>query len=189
VEYVAEQHLSGLITPGASEALLEGVTRKVADGATRIVLTISSPGGQVKSAIRAFEELKSLPAELVTHGSGEVASMGAALYLAGEWRTAHADTTFLVHRNELVLGGKCFTTADLEARRVMAERLQRSTEMRQLDEWIRGLAQDDQFMRSLLVERTSVSESQAAALMEAAKPITAARAKDLGIVHEIIGQA
>jgi ATP-dependent protease ClpP protease subunit len=190
VEYVAEHTFSGVITPGASEALIEGVTVKAADGAARIVLDISSPGGDVEAAVQTYLRLSSLPVELVTHSSGEVSSMATVLYLAGQWRTANSSAEFLFHPTRLLLRtGDILTAADLREMRLNAERSRRTSEMLWLDAHISELARDDRRIRSIVVERTGMTEGEALTLMESAKPISATEATGLGIVHEIVSGA
>ena len=64
---------------------------------------MSTRGGEVACAMNAFKGLRDSSLEVVTRATGEVASMGVVLFLAGERRLATPEATFLLHPVRLVL--------------------------------------------------------------------------------------
>ena len=77
--------------------LLQLVEQKLTEGATRFVLLISSPGGSVFYGLSAYNYLKGIPAEVITHNFGSVISMGVVLFCAGSVRLSVPHATFLLH--------------------------------------------------------------------------------------------
>lgn len=84
-----------------SEASVNGLmtlcARAVATGETGIRIIISSDGGDIRQAFRAFYFLTTLPLELHTHNSGNVDSAAVLLFLAGTVRSAAAEAHFSLH--------------------------------------------------------------------------------------------
>src|ERR1039458_3786458 len=85
------------ITTQSSEGLLTRMAEHAYHGAERVRLVVSSPGGQVASTMTLITKLTESPIELVTHATGEIASMGVMLFLAGDKRLASPEATFLMH--------------------------------------------------------------------------------------------
>lgn len=91
---------SGEIDLSSSEALTAKMVERTYQGAERVILDISSPGGKVTPSLRLYRALRSTPFELVTRAVNEVDSMALMLYLAGDKRLAFPEATFLVHAIE-----------------------------------------------------------------------------------------
>src|SRR5688572_1746011 len=77
--------------------LMAAVQGKLAEGAKRFVVLISSPGGSVFYGLSAYNFLRGIPAEVHTHNFGQVDSMGLVLYCAGERRYSVPHGRFLLH--------------------------------------------------------------------------------------------
>jgi ATP-dependent protease ClpP protease subunit len=60
-------------------------------------LLLNTFGGNVNAGIFLHHILTGLPFKLITHNTGSVASIGVAVYLAGEERLACANSTFFTH--------------------------------------------------------------------------------------------
>lgn len=79
------------------KALRTNLCNLVEGGATNITLVINSPGGNVSMALQIYSLIRSLPAQITTHGQGFVQSAATILLLAGNERSADKETRFLFH--------------------------------------------------------------------------------------------
>jgi ATP-dependent Clp protease protease subunit len=78
-------------------ALMGAVEQKLAQGVNEIVLLISSQGGDVFHGLSAYNFLKGVPAEVVTHNFGSVDSISVVLFCAGRRRFSVPHARFLLH--------------------------------------------------------------------------------------------
>ena len=78
-------------------ALMEAIDQKMKQGQKDFVLLISSPGGSVFHGLSAYNYLKGLPANIVTHNFGSVDSIGVILYCGGKIRLSVPQARFLLH--------------------------------------------------------------------------------------------
>jgi ATP-dependent Clp protease protease subunit len=85
------------IVPQTTEALIAALTNFVNQGFREIHLLLSTPGGSVMHGITIYNVLRGLPITLTTHNVGNVDSIGAVIYLAGERRYACPQATFMLH--------------------------------------------------------------------------------------------
>jgi ATP-dependent protease ClpP protease subunit len=85
------------IVPQTTEALLRAISDFVNQGFQEIHLLLSTPGGSVMHGITIYNVLRGLPIQLVTHNVGNVDSIGAVIYLAGEQRYVCPQATFMLH--------------------------------------------------------------------------------------------
>jgi ATP-dependent protease ClpP protease subunit len=74
------------IVPQTSEVLTNAVTNLVNQGFREIHLLLSTPAGMVMLGITIYNMLRGLPIDLTTHNVGNVDSIVAVIYLAGEHR-------------------------------------------------------------------------------------------------------
>ena len=88
---------SAEIVPQTTEALIAALTNFVNQGFRDINLLLSTPGGSVMHGITIYNVLRGLPITLTTHNVGNVDSIGAVIYLAGERRYACPQSTFMLH--------------------------------------------------------------------------------------------
>jgi ATP-dependent protease ClpP protease subunit len=174
------------ITPSSSEALVARMVEYRYRDIHRVVLDVSSPGGQVESAMSIYRALRSVPFELVTRNVGEVASMGNLVFLAGDRRFATPEATFLLH--PIAFDGIVRRDAsDLRRARTKLERTCGSpSAMIELDRGIVRLEREDQEVQSILKQRTKLTGPEASALVREGKPVSADYALAVGIVHGII---
>src|ERR1700683_2069856 len=88
---------SAEINVNTTESLLATMADIVNQGIPRVILCLSTPGGDVMCGMDLYNVLRGLPFELVTHNVGNVDSIGNAVYLAGERRLASPHSTFMFH--------------------------------------------------------------------------------------------
>lgn len=81
----------------SAESLLDAMRRCADEGVPEVHLLLSTWGGSVTAGINLYNVLRAMPFRLVTHSAGDVASIGVAIYVAGEERIAAPNTTFLLH--------------------------------------------------------------------------------------------
>jgi len=77
--------------------LLSVIDAQLKNGTKRIILLISSPGGNVFFGLTAYNYLKGIPAEVITHNFGSVDSVATVIYCAGSERYSVPDGEFLFH--------------------------------------------------------------------------------------------
>jgi len=78
-------------------ALMRVVDKKLTQGARRMGLLISTPGGDVFQGLSAYNYLKGIPIEITTHNFGSADSIGVVLYCAGSRRLCVPHARFLLH--------------------------------------------------------------------------------------------
>jgi ATP-dependent protease ClpP protease subunit len=174
----AKVYISGPIVADSSEAgniypyttledvMLQLEYQKPFD-AVRVV--INSPGGRVDKGLGMFDYLTSLPGvTITTEAIGQCSSIANAVFLAGDVRLAHTHVESLVH---LPSGGAVGVTA--------AEAQQFADEM----------AECQQRLIALYVERAGVDEAAITALMSAQTVLTAEQLLANGIATQIVQPA
>ena len=77
--------------------LISAIEQKLREGFNRFVLLISSPGGEVIAGVTAYNFLKGIPAEIITHNFGNADSIAAVIYCAGSKRYCVPQGRFLLH--------------------------------------------------------------------------------------------
>ncbi|MFC2045801.1 ClpP family protease [Chloroflexota bacterium] len=77
--------------------LMQTIDQKMKEGATELVLLISSPGGTVLHGLSAYNYIKGLPLTITTHNFGSVDSIGVVLFCAGSKRLSVPQARFLLH--------------------------------------------------------------------------------------------
>jgi ATP-dependent Clp endopeptidase proteolytic subunit ClpP len=85
------------ITLRSVQELFNILRNKLREGTESLTILISSPGGQVNAGISAYNFLKGIPAEVITHNTGQVDSIGVVVFCAGSKRYCSPDTRFLIH--------------------------------------------------------------------------------------------
>ncbi len=147
--------------------LLAMVDQKLAAGVEAFTLLISSPGGTVFHGLTAYNYLKGIPAELVTHNFGSVDSVGVVLYCAGSKRLSVPHARFLLHGVSVGFGQN--------------ERL----EEKQLEERLKGLQIDMLNIAHVIAANTGKTEQEVNDAMIQRSTLSSAEAKDWGLVHDI----
>jgi ATP-dependent protease ClpP protease subunit len=158
---------SAEINVNTAEALIATIANLANQSVARVVLLISSPGGDVMSGMNAYNVLRALPIELVTHNVGNVDSIGNAVFLAGEHRYACPGSTFMFH-------GVAFIA---EAGKQFDEKL--------LTERLDSVLADQKRIGAIIEERSALTSKQIKPLFRDAQTKDAEWAVGAGIVHEI----
>jgi ATP-dependent Clp protease protease subunit len=148
-------------------ALMAAVEQKLAKGANKVVVLISSPGGTVFHGLSAYNFLKGIPAEVVTHNFGSVDSMGVVLLCAGDRRLSVPHARFLLH--------------GVQANFPQGAAL----EEKQLEERLKGLRIDIENIAGVIAATTGRSEKQVAKDMVNRTTLNPEQAVAYGLVHEI----
>lgn len=157
----------GAVDEAGVKAVMSTVEQKLRDGVTRVVLLISSPGGNVFAGITLYNFLKGIPAEVVTHNIGSTNSIAAAVFCAGDRRLSVPHGVFLIHgpRANFPQG------ASLEPD-VLAERLN-------------GLRADAENLAGIIAANTKRTEDQVMQDMLDRITLNPEQALNYGLVHEI----
>lgn len=148
-------------------ALLTVVDQKIKTGVDKISLLISSPGGTVFHGLSAYNFLKGIPAEVITHNFGSVDSIGVVLYCAGSKRFSVPHARFLLH--------------GVSAGFQQNERL----EEKQLEERLKGLQIDMLNIARVIAANTGKAVEAVNAAMLDRTTLSPEEAREWGLVHEI----
>lgn len=155
------------ITYASAESLLDVAGRCATQGVSEVRLLLSTYGGSVSAGINLYNVLRGMPFRLVTHNAGNVASIGVAIYVAGEERLTCANGTFLLHG----------VTNTPPPNQPFGAKWFRETHD--------GILADEARINSILAERTSLTAEQLAAHAETERKIDAETALTDGIAHRI----
>jgi len=187
------EEFSEEIWPQSCEALLAKMTEHACHGVEYVVLDVCSLGGEVASAMSVYQALCSPPFEFVTRNTGELASMGNLVFLAGKRRLAAPEATFLLHPITVKTPTGWPTAApwlDVEDMRNLRTKVERSGAppklFTELDLGIVRLAREEQEVQKIFEERTNLAGSAFRALVQGRTSLSAAEAYAVGIVHEIV---
>ncbi len=138
---------------------------KAKSGASnKVVLSINSPGGSVFDGWAIFNALKMSGKDITVRVMGIAASMASVIAMAGKRIEMPANSMMMVHN---AISGVC---GDAEDMREVADVLDKI----------------DASIVATYMARTGKSEDEVRALMAADTYMTAAEAKDLGFVDEVI---
>jgi ATP-dependent Clp protease protease subunit len=85
------------VIPETIAALMQIVDSKLKQGAKKLGLLISTPGGDVFQGLSAYNFLKGIPLEIVTHNFGSADSIGVVLFCSGSKRLSVPHARFLLH--------------------------------------------------------------------------------------------
>jgi len=85
------------VTLKSVQQLFNIIQDKLRSGTETITILISTPGGQVNAGITAYNFLMGIPAEVITHNTGQVDSIGMVIYCAGSKRHCSPNSRFLIH--------------------------------------------------------------------------------------------
>jgi len=164
---VAYVYFQGHINVGSTASLLAVMSHLETQGIPRVVLALTTGGGEIEAGMNLYDRLCALPFHLVTHAVETVQSMGMAIYLAGDERIVGPQATFMLHPS---------------ANRFQAGELVGVVALRQI---ISNLEASDAREASILEDRTSMSTDDAKAMVEATTVLNADQAVSVGVAHEI----
>lgn len=160
---------SAEVNPTTVEQLLAAVANLGNRGVKEVHLLLSTPGGNVREGLNAYNVLRALPVKLTTYNVGTVDSIGNVIFLAGERRLALPSTTFMFH-------GVGFTIGNTTHR----------FEEKDLRERLDGIEADHAKIASVIYERGNFEdEAEVRALFLAAATKDTAYALEKGLVHEV----
>jgi ATP-dependent protease ClpP protease subunit len=139
----------------------------VNQGFREVHLLLSTPGGSVMHGINIYNVLRGLPITLTTHNVGNVDSIGAVVYLAGERRYTCPQATFMLH-------GVAFGTA---APTQFFER--------NLRERLLSVQRDQERIKAIYNERAGIDPEVAEKFFLGESNINSAEAITRGLAHEV----
>jgi len=155
------------VVPDSIAALMEVVDKKLNQGAKKLGLLISSPGGDVFQGLSAYNFLRGIPMEITTHNFGSADSIGVVLFCAGSRRFSVPHARFLLH------GVQC--------------RFQQavSLEEKQLEERLKGLQIDMGNVARVIADTVNRDKERVIADMLNRTTLYPEQAIEYGLVHEI----
>jgi ATP-dependent Clp protease protease subunit len=148
-------------------ALMQVVDKKLSQGAKKMGLLISTPGGDVFHGISAYNFLKGIPLEITTHNFGSADSIGAVLFCAGTKRFSVPHARFLLHGVMVNFQGPV------------------SLEEKQLEERLKGLQIDMRNISSIIADTVKKDKQSVLNDMLNRTTLYPEQAIAYGLVHEI----
>jgi len=157
---------SAQIDPTTTESLIAQLAKLANEGVEHVYLALSTPGGSVMNGLNIYNILRAMPFEVTTHNVGNVASIGNAIFLAGDERYACPNTTFMFH-------GVGF---DIKNQRLGE---------RELREKLNNVLEDQKRIGAIIEERTRLTSRKAAGLFSRGQTKDTAFAVSTGIIDDI----
>ena len=127
---------TGIIEPGSATRIASAFNLTVNNGCDEIYLCLSSTGGFVADGIYLYNHIRSLPAKVIIHNIGTVASIATAVYVAASERFCSEHGVFMIHPTEMSQQGN-----------MRPERLQ---------DLLNAALAEDQRTEDILCQRTSI---------------------------------
>jgi ATP-dependent Clp protease, protease subunit len=110
----AQIYLAGNIDQNTVPRLINATSEVVARGAKSVLLALSSPGGNVYWGVTAYNFLRGLGVEIITHNAGQVDSIAGVVFCTGDTRFAVNQARFLIHGVSWTLAAsQAFSEKDL----------------------------------------------------------------------------
>ncbi len=147
--------------------LINIIQEKFNSGVRRFVILISSKGGSVFYGISAYNFLKGLPAEIITHNFGSVDSSAGVIYCAGTKRYSVPHARFLIHPVTWTYVGTTILPED------------------QMEENVKSLKLDMENIAKILAGTTGKTKDEILQVMKNRTNLSPEEAKTFGLVHEI----
>lgn len=164
----AQFYLAGSITGGTVKPLLDAVAQRVGAGSKSILVAISSPGGSIYWGITAYNYLRGLGVEVITHNAGQVDSISAVIFCAGERRLCVSEGRFLLHGVASTFPGTNPSLGEKD-----------------LQDRVNTLGKDRGSIASILSARTGTKLAEVRQNMLDTTILDAQEGKKYGFVHEI----
>lgn len=164
-------YLAGLISPVTVPPLIQTVSDRVGKGARSVLLALSSPGGNIYWGVTAYNFLRGLGVEVITHNVAQVDSIASVIYCSGDRRLCVPQGRFLLHGVAAQFQGTdvSISEKDLKSR-------------------LTGLEQDRDTIATILAARTGKPLGEVKADMLNGKIMNAEQGRDYGFVTEITEQ-
>ena len=155
------------VVPESIAALMQIVDKKLEQGAKKLGLLISSPGGDVFQGLSAYNFLKGIPLEITTHNFGSADSIGVVLFCSGSRRLSVPHARFLLH------GVQCNFHQPV------------SLEEKQLEERLKGLQIDMGNIACVIADTVKKDKEQVLQDMLNRTTLYPEQAIEYGLVHDI----
>ncbi len=155
------------VVPQTATALLKTIDAKVRNGARRIHLLLSSPGGSVFHGLSIYNWLRGIPVETYTYNFGSVDSIGVVLFCAGSKRFCVPHARFLIHGVSINFMGN------------------QQLDEKSLEEHIKGLRIDYQNIARVIADNTGKTPQSIEDAMNARTTLNSTEAQTYGLVHEV----
>ena len=155
------------VVPESVAALMQVVDNKIKQGAKKLGLLISSPGGDVFQGLSAYNFLKGIPIEITTHNFGSADSIGVVLFCSGSRRLSVPHARFLLH------GVQCNFHQPV------------SLEEKQLEERLKGLQIDMGNIARVIADTVNKDKEKVLDDMLNRTTLYPEQAVEYGLVHEI----
>jgi ATP-dependent Clp protease protease subunit len=133
----------------------------------KLKLLISSSGGDMDSAIRIYSYLKALSIEVETIAFSQIDSAANIIYAAGSKRIAIKGCRFFLHEGTFTTGAQTTTLHNHEEALSLFKELRK----KHID---------------ILSKETSKKEEEINKFLQESTILSAEKAKELGLVHEIM---
>lgn len=133
----------------------------------KVVLHVNSSGGDLDVACAFYDYIRLSGLHLVTVASGVVESAAVMLFLAGKERYASQFSSFLLHNPIIEMHHAELSEDNIEQTRLHVLTMR--------DRWL-----------EILSRELGVIKEEIRKISKDALPLTAERAKELGIVHHIV---
>jgi len=149
------------------EKMTQLVLEQLRQGVERFVVLMSSPGGNVNAGISAYNFLVGIPAEVITHNYGSVASIAAVLFCAGSKRFCVPNATFTIHG----------VTLEIKSKLTFNEK--------NMGERLASIKADREIMSKVISDTTGNSYTQVDHDILEGIVLNSEQALEYGLVHEI----
>lgn len=163
--------LTGEIAGNKIQELIHFFNSKIIDEqyVDTFTIFISSEGGDVDSAIRAYDFLKTIKNKVFVVGFGQIDSAAITIFLAGDKRVVLPKTRFRFHE----------PTYNIQQER---------SALSVFNERVRFFNELDTRIKEITALETRKSNKQIIKLYNDGVVFNPQQAKDLGIVHEIVAE-
>ena len=160
--------ITGVIDINTAQNLIIYINNQIySSNIEKLKIIISSNGGDVDSAIRIYSYLKALSIEIETIALSQIDSAANIIYAAGSKRIAIKGCRFFLHEGTFTNGSQTATLhVHEEAITIFKELLKKHI--------------------GILSKETGKKEKKISKLLQESSILTAERAKELGLVHEIL---
>lgn len=156
-----------MVVPESIDMLMKVVDQKIKQGAKKLVLLISTPGGNVFHGISAYNFLRGIPLEVTTHNFGSADSIGVVLFCAGTRRLSVPHARFILHGVQAHFPEKI------------------GLEELQLEERLKGLQIDMRNIAQIIADTTGKDQQQILEDMHNRTTLYPQQAVEYGLVHDI----
>lgn len=160
--------ITGAIDVNTAHSLITYVNGQIYNSEIKkLKIIISSNGGDIDSAIRIYSYLKALSIEVETIAFSQIDSAANIIYVAGNKRIAIKGCRFFLHEGTFTTGAQTTTLHNHEEALTLFKELSKKHV-------------------GILSKETGKKEKEITELLIKSTILTAEKAKDIGLVHEIL---